>query len=79
MATAEKAGCKIVLPVDRVAVTQFGANAPFTIVPFDKLPADQEGVDIGPATVDNLRGILKTCKTVVWNGPMGVFEVKPFR
>ena len=78
MATAEKAGCKIVLPVDRVAVKDFGANAPFTIVPFDQLPADEEGVDIGPATVENLRGILKNCKTVLWNGPMGVFEVKPF-
>ncbi len=78
MATAEKAGCKIVLPLDRVAVKEFGANVPFTIVPFDQLPADQEGVDIGPATVENLRDILKTCKTVLWNGPMGVFEVKPF-
>lgn len=78
METAAKAGCKIVLPIDRVTVKDFGANAPFTIVPFDQLPADQEGVDIGPATVENVRNILKTCKTVLWNGPMGVFEVKPF-
>lgn len=78
METAAKAGCKIVLPIDRVAVKEFGANAPSTIVPFDQLPADQEGVDIGPATVENVRNILKTCKTVLWNGPMGVFEVKPF-
>lgn len=78
METAEKAGCKIVLPVDRVAVKEFGANVPFTVVPSDQLPADQEGVDIGPATVENVSNILKTCKTVLWNGPMGVFELKPF-
>lgn len=78
MAAAEKAGCKIVLPVDRVAIKEFGPNAPFTIVPFDQLPSDQEAVDIGPGTVENLRNILKTCKTVLWNGPMGRFEVKPF-
>lgn len=78
METAAKAGCKILLPIDRVAVKEFGANVPFTIVPFDQLPADQEGVDIGPATVENVRNVMKTCKTVLWNGPMGVFEVKPF-
>lgn len=78
MATAEKANCKILLPIDRIAVKEFGANKPFEIVAFDKLQADQEGVDIGPGTIDKLRCILKTCKTVLWNGPMGVFEVKPF-
>jgi phosphoglycerate kinase len=78
METAEKAGCKIVLPIDRVAVKEFGAGVPFNIVPFDQLPADQEGVDIGPATIENVRNIMKTCKTVLWNGPMGVFEIKPF-
>lgn len=78
MATAEKAGCKIILPIDRIAVREFGANVPFEVVATEKLAADQEGVDIGPASIENARKVLETCKTVVWNGPMGVFEVKPF-
>lgn len=78
MATAEKSGCKIILPIDRIAVREFGANVPFEVVATDKLAADQEGVDIGPASIANATKILQTCKTVVWNGPMGVFEVKPF-
>lgn len=78
MATAEKHGCKIVLPVDRIAVKEFGKGVPFETVKTEDLPADMEGVDIGPATLENLSKILATCKTVLWNGPMGVFEVKPF-
>lgn len=78
MATAEKHGCKIVLPVDRIAVKEFGKGVPFETVKTEDLPADMEGVDIGPATLENLGKILATCKTVLWNGPMGVFEVKPF-
>lgn len=78
MDAAEKAGCKIILPIDRIAVREFGPNVPFEIVATDKLAADQEGVDIGPASIENATKILQNCKTVVWNGPMGVFEVKPF-
>lgn len=78
IATAEKAGCKIILPIDRIAVKEFGKGVPFEVVATDKLPADMEAVDIGPATVAKLKEILSGCKTVVWNGPMGVFEVKPF-
>lgn len=76
--TAEKAGCKIILPVDRVAVKNFGANAPFDVVATNALPADMEAIDIGPKTVTHIRSILEQSKTVLWNGPMGVFEVKPF-
>lgn len=78
MATAEKSGCKILLPVDRIAVKEFGKGVPYETVATEALPADMEAVDIGPATIEKLRGILATCKTVLWNGPMGVFEVKPF-
>ena len=78
MATAEKHGCKIILPIDRIAVKEFGKGVPFETVKTEELPADMEGVDIGPATLENLKNILSTCKTVLWNGPMGVFEVKPF-
>jgi phosphoglycerate kinase len=78
MATAEKHGCTIVLPIDRIAVKEFGKGVPFDVVKTAELPADMEAVDIGPATIEKVRGILETCKTVLWNGPMGVFEVKPF-
>src|SRR5690606_19818236 len=76
--TAQKAGCTILLPTDRVAVKEFGKGVPFEIVAVDALPAEMEAVDIGPATIDKLRVVLEGCRTVLWNGPMGVFEVKPF-
>lgn len=78
MATAQKAGCEIILPVDRVCVTKFGENAPFEIKAADDMPAEMEAVDVGPATIEKLGDILAGCKTALWNGPMGVFEVKPF-
>jgi phosphoglycerate kinase len=78
MATAQKAGCEIILPVDRICVTAFGANAPFTIRKTEDMPAEEEAVDVGPETIEKLEDILSGCKTALWNGPMGVFEVKPF-
>lgn len=75
---AEKADCKIILPKDRIALKEFGENAPHDVVDVNALPADMEAVDIGPATVAYLEELLDGCKTVLWNGPMGVFEVKPF-
>lgn len=78
METAKKAGCEIVLPIDRVCVTKFGENAPFEIRKTAEMPAEEEAVDVGPATIEKLGDILSGCKTALWNGPMGVFEVKPF-
>lgn len=78
MSEAEKAGCRIVLPTDRVCVRTFGPDAPNAVYPMDSVPADMESVDVGPQTVHAVTEILKTCKTVLWNGPLGVFEVKPF-
>ncbi len=76
--TAEKAGCEILLPIDRVCVTAFGENAPFEIRMAEEMPAEEEAVDVGPATIEKLEDVLSGCNTVLWNGPMGVFEVKPF-
>jgi len=70
--------CKIVLPVDRVIVKEFGKGVPNSVVAADKIPADQEAVDVGPGTIAAVDKIFATAKTVVWNGPLGVFEVKPF-
>lgn len=78
MATAEKCGCEIVLPADRVIVKEFGKNVPHDICASASIPADREAVDIGPETIRQVSEKLASCKTVVWNGPMGVFEVPPF-
>ena len=70
----EKAGDKIVLPVDNVAATEFSNDAPHEVVG-DDIPDNEMGLDIGPKTVERFRDILKDAKTVVWNGPMGAFEM----
>lgn len=78
MATASSAGCEILLPIDRVCVTKFGENAPFEIRKTEEMPAEEEAVDVGPETIEMLEDVLSGCNTALWNGPMGVFEVKPF-
>jgi phosphoglycerate kinase len=78
MKTAKDNNCEIMLPTDRVIVDTFGKDAPNEVVAADKMPADREAVDIGPGTVKALEDKLATCKTVLWNGPLGVFEVTPF-
>ena len=74
----EKAGDKLVLPIDNVVAKEFSNDAVATIVASDAIPADQEGLDIGPKTVALFASYLKDAKTVVWNGPMGVFELPNF-
>ncbi|MCQ9209164.1 phosphoglycerate kinase [Granulicatella seriolae] len=74
----EKAGDKLVLPIDTKVAPDFDNDAPITIVSSDAIPADQEGLDIGPATVELFASLLQGAKTVVWNGPMGVFEMPNF-
>lgn len=74
----EKAGDKLVLPVDTTVATEFSNDAPATIVSSQDIPVDQEGLDIGPETVKLFASYLKDAKTVVWNGPMGVFEFPNF-
>ncbi|EAG7149931.1 phosphoglycerate kinase [Listeria monocytogenes] len=74
----EKAGDKLVLPVDAVVSKEFSNDAPFHTVSADSIPADEMGLDIGQATIDLFTKELKGAKTVVWNGPMGVFELSNF-
>ncbi len=73
-----KAGKKIVLPVDTVIADAFDNNANTKVVKRDEIPAGWEGVDIGPATVKEFSDIIKSAKTIVWNGPLGVFEMPNF-
>jgi len=78
ISTAEKNGVKLVLPTDIVVAPAFAADATPTIVAADAIPADQMGLDIGPASAAVFAAEIVKCKTVFWNGPMGVFEFPNF-
>ncbi|MGO3838276.1 MAG: phosphoglycerate kinase [Vagococcus sp.] len=73
----EKAGDKIVLPIDTVCAPDFDNDAPTQILE-GNIPDELEGLDIGPKTIELFSNELKDAKTVVWNGPMGVFELPTF-
>ena len=75
---AASRGVELVLPVDIVAATHFAADAEHDVVPATAIPADREGVDIGPATRELFAAKLADAKTVFWNGPLGVFEFPAF-
>ncbi|MFT0848566.1 phosphoglycerate kinase [Actinomycetaceae bacterium L2_0104] len=75
---AEENGVDLLLPVDVVVAPEFKADAPATIVAADAIPADQMGLDIGPDTSAKYAAAIADSKTVVWNGPMGVFEFEAF-
>jgi phosphoglycerate kinase len=78
MARAEKLGVKFLLPTDIVVAPEFNADAVPTVVRADAIPADQMGLDIGPETATAFAAAISECKTVFWNGPMGVFEFPNF-
>ena len=78
MDRAEKLGVKFLLPTDIVVAPEFSADATPRIVAADAIPADQMGLDIGPATANAFASAISECKTVFWNGPMGVFEFPNF-
>jgi phosphoglycerate kinase len=75
---AEKLGVKILLPTDIVVAPEFSENATPTTVTADNIPDDQMGLDIGPESAINFASEIKKCKTIFWNGPMGVFEFTNF-
>ena len=78
IATAEKNGVKLLLPTDIVVAPTFAADATPTLVAADAIPADQMGLDIGPVSAAAFAAEIAQCKTVFWNGPMGVFEFPNF-
>jgi phosphoglycerate kinase len=78
IATAEKNGVKLVLPTDIVVAPTFAQDATPTLVSADAIPADQMGLDIGPVSAQAFADEIIKCKTVFWNGPMGVFEFPNF-
>jgi phosphoglycerate kinase len=75
---ASDARVKLVLPTDILIAPKFAADAPATLVSSDAIPADQMGLDIGPDSAAAFAEAIKGCKTVFWNGPMGVFEFAAF-
>ncbi|UEJ83260.1 phosphoglycerate kinase [Brachybacterium halotolerans subsp. kimchii] len=76
--TAQRNGVELVLPVDTVVAREFSADAEPTTVPADQIPADQEGMDIGPRTAELFAEKIADARTIFWNGPMGVFEFETF-
>jgi len=78
MERAEKRGVKFLLPSDIVVASEFSADSKPTIVAADAIPADQTGLDIGPDSAATFATAIGECKTVFWNGPMGVFEFPNF-
>ncbi|GAK33479.1 phosphoglycerate kinase [Iodidimonas nitroreducens] len=75
---AKAAGCTIHLPIDAMAAKAFAENAPHRIAAITDIADDEMILDAGPATVEALKQVLQQAKTLVWNGPMGAFELKPF-
>ncbi len=76
--TAKAHNCEIILPIDLVLADEFAANAPHQTYDVDKLPAEGTLLDVGEKTVKLINAKLDECKTLVWNGPLGAFELKPF-
>ena len=74
----ERAGEKLVLPTDAMVAPELSTDAPPEVVPREAIPADQAMYDVGPATLLRYAELVRSARTVLWNGPMGVFETPPF-
>jgi phosphoglycerate kinase len=75
---AKKKGVKIILPVDVVVAKEMKDGTETRTVNVDQIAADEMGLDVGPKTIDEMTKALSTCHTILWNGPLGVFEMKSF-
>ncbi len=78
IAAAKAANCEIVLPVDATIATEFKAGAQSSTVDVANVPDDAMILDVGPKSVAHLSEVVKGCKTLLWNGPLGAFEIDPF-
>ena len=76
--TAKQKNCAVLLPVDAVVAAEFKEGSPAATVDVKSVPQDKMILDIGPRTIAQLKREIEGCKTAVWNGPLGAFEVKPF-
>ncbi len=75
---AKDAGVKVLLPKDSVCADKFAADAAVVVCPSNQIPDGWMGLDIGPAAARSFASVIRKSKTVIWNGPMGVFEMAPF-
>jgi phosphoglycerate kinase len=75
---AEKYSCKVILPTDVIIAKKLSKNTPTSIVSANECPENYMILDAGPSTVDNIKHCIKSSKTLLWNGPLGAFEVSPF-
>jgi phosphoglycerate kinase len=75
---AEASGCEIILPVDAVVAREFKAHADNETVSVDAVPADAMILDVGPASIETVAAAVDKASTLVWNGPLGAFEIEPF-
>jgi phosphoglycerate kinase len=78
LAKAERIGCKIVLPIDAAVAQEFAANVPVREIAIGDVEDDDLILDIGGQSIEELNHTLRNCKTLLWNGPLGAFEVSPF-
>ena len=78
MAKAEDAQCAIILPVDAIVAFHFEANAPSHAYGLDAIPGDGMILDVGPQSIERIKGAVDDAATLVWNGPLGAFEMPPF-
>lgn len=74
----KNSNAKVLLPKDNVVASEFKNESPSSIVDADKIPADKMGLDVGPKTIEEFKNVILSSKTVVWNGPLGVFEFDNF-
>ena len=75
---AETANCAIILPVDAIVAFHFEANAPSHAYGVDAIPADGMMLDVGPQSIERIKAAIDDAATLVWNGPLGAFEMQPF-
>jgi phosphoglycerate kinase len=78
MAKADDLNCAIILPVDAIVAFHFQANAPSHAYGLDAIPADGMILDVGPQSIERIKGAVDEAATMVWNGPLGAFEMPPF-
>lgn len=78
LAEAEKKKVEFILPIDIIAADEFNDDSPKSIVAADKIPSDKIGLDIGPESIKLFADKIRSAKTIIWNGPMGAFEMKNF-
>lgn len=78
MNLAKEKGVRLILPKDAIVVKEIKEDAPISVKEVDKFEKDDIGVDIGPKTIEEFREEILKAKTIVWNGPMGIFEIPPF-